>query len=70
MAYHNLTRAFELAKNTSTLSVFHKWQWKVEPANNEGWSKITDVESGMFLTSRLKGRTSKLTLENEGMHDI
>ena len=66
--YHNLTKAIELAENISTLSVYQKWQWYVEASNDGGWSKIKNVDNGLFLTSKLSGdRKSVLTLEKEGM---
>ena len=68
LAFHNLTKEFELTENTSTLSEFHKWKWQVHAADDEGWSKITNVYNGLFLTSKLNAnRRSILAVEKEGM---
>ena len=67
LSYHNLTKTFELVENNSTLNVNHQWQWNVETADNGGWSKISNTENGLFLTTKYINRTSIITLENEGM---
>ena len=70
LSYHNLTKAFTLAENISMLSVYQKWQWHVEPADDWGWSRITNADNGLYLTSKLSAdRRSILTLEKEGMHN-
>ena len=65
LVFHNFTKAVELAENVSSLESYYTWQWKVEAADAEGWSKITNPD-GLYLTSKLTGKSSKLAVEKEG----
>jgi len=66
LTFHNLTRAVQLVKNVSSLESYYSWRWKVEAADNGGWSRITNPD-GLFLTTKLSQRFSTLHVEKEGM---
>ena len=65
LVFHNFTKAVELAENVTLLESYYTWQWKVEAADAEGWSKISNPD-GLYLTSKLTGKSSKLAVEKEG----
>ena len=65
LTFHNLTKAVELAENTSTLDSHHMWKWNVESSDLVGWSRIS-ITDGLFLTSKLIGGRSRLAVEKMG----
>ena len=64
LVFHNHTRGTELVEDLASLESYYTWKWKVEPANNGGWFKITNPD-GLFLTTKLNGVRSTLSVEKE-----
>ena len=68
LTFHNFTKGLELFEDVSSLENYYMWQWKVEAADVDGWSKITNPD-GLYLTSKLSNQRSTLTVEKEGMFE-
>ena len=64
LVFHNLTRGTELVEDVASLENYYTWNWKVELANHGGWFKITNPD-GLFLTTKLNGVRSTLSVEKE-----
>ena len=43
------------------------WQWKMSSPDANGWSLITNQESNLLLTNKLRGRTPALIVEEKGV---
>ena len=65
LAVHNFTKKVEL-KDLGSLDSYYTSEWKVEQANDAGWSRITNPD-GLFLTTKLSDKSSVLAVEKEGM---
>ena len=43
--------------------------WKLGPERENGWRTIVHSKSGLYLTTRLTGKFSSLTVAAKGMHN-
>ena len=44
LTFHNFTKGLELFEDVSSLENYYMWQWKVEAADVDGWSKIKNPD--------------------------